>query len=158
MRAVCCSEAVKTLEWQVLTHLRLPPISSIMSLMGTFRYPVKLHGADAGVSRTREMQALVDTGATYSWIPTDILADLGYHPSFRRRLRLANGTVIEKEGGVVQVEIDGAVLPTIAIYGDVGSEPLLGAVTMEEFSLAPDPLGQRLVPVVALLMTFFDPR
>jgi len=30
---------------------------------------------------------------------------------------------------------------------------LLGAVTLEQFSLAPDPVSQRLIPVEALLMS-----
>ena len=50
------------------------------------------------------------------------------------------------------VEIDGNRLTTIAIFGDPGSEALLGAVTLEQFSLAPDPVSKRLVPVEALLM------
>jgi hypothetical protein len=44
------------------------------------------------------------------------------------------------------------VLPTIVIFGDPGSEALLGAVTLEEFSLGVDPVEKRLAPVVALLM------
>lgn len=119
--------------------------------MGTFRYPMILHSSDE--ARTRSLDALVDTGATHTWVPSDVLVDLGYRPAFRRRLRLADGTIIEREGGEVRVEIDGSILTTIVIYGDSGSEPLLGAFTMEGFSLASDPAGQRLIPVVALLMT-----
>jgi hypothetical protein len=33
---------------------------------------------------------------------------------------------------------------------------LLGATTMQELSLAPDPVNERLVPVVGLLMSLFD--
>ena len=35
-----------------------------------------------------------------------------------------------------------------------GSEPLLGAVTLEEMGLGVDPLNQRLVPVTLLLAPF----
>lgn len=95
---------------------------------------------------------MVDTGATYTWIPRPILEELGYHLRFRRKLRLADGKVIEREGTEAVVEIDGASLTTVVIFGDPGSEPLLGAVTLEQFSLAPDPVARRLVPVEALLM------
>ena len=50
------------------------------------------------------------------------------------------------------VEIDGNRLTTTAIFGDPGSEALLGAVTLEQFSLTPDPMSKRLIPVEALLM------
>ncbi len=97
----------------------------------------------------------MDTGATYTWVPRPILEELGYEPSFKRRLRLADGKVIERDGCEVVVEIDGNRLTTIAIFGDPGSEALLGAVTLEQFSLAPDPVSKRLIPVEALLMRVF---
>ena len=39
--------------------------------MGTFRIPVEI-GDQAGV-RFDTVEALVDTGATYTWIPRDVL-------------------------------------------------------------------------------------
>ena len=119
--------------------------------MGTFRYPVFLISAD-GTQRVR-LDMLVDTGATYTWVPEPTLSQLGYRPIFRQRLRLANGTVIERDGCEAVVEIDGARRTTVVIFGDPDSQPLLGAVTLEQFSLAPDPTTQRLIPVEALLMT-----
>jgi clan AA aspartic protease len=119
-------------------------------MMGTFRYPVTLLSLDRAQRVTLEM--LVDTGATYTWVPEPILRQLGYQPTFRRRLRLANGQIIERSGCEAIVEIDGNALTTIVLFGDPASEPLLGAVTLEQFSLAPDPIAQRLIPIEALLM------
>jgi predicted aspartyl protease len=65
---------------------------------------------------------------------------------------LADGTLIERDATEVVIEIDGAYRTTVVVFGDPGSEALLGAVTLEQFSLAPDPVARRLVPVVALLM------
>lgn len=118
--------------------------------MGTFRYPIVFYNRDG--TQRHQLEALVDTGATYTWVPRPILEGLGYKPSFKRRLRLADGKVIERDGCEVVVELDGNRLTTIAIFGDPGSEALLGAVTLDQFSLAPDPVQKRLVPVEALLM------
>ena len=118
--------------------------------MGTFPYPIILYSRDG--SRKQRVEALVGTGTTYTWVPRPILEELGYKPSFKRRLRLADGKVIERDGCEAVVEIDGNRLTTIAIFGDPGSEALLGAVTLEQFSLAPDPVSKKLVPVEALLM------
>jgi len=64
--------------------------------MGTFRYPIVLCSRDG--TWERRVDALVDTGATYTWVPRPILEELGYKPSFKRRLRLADGKVIERDG------------------------------------------------------------
>jgi hypothetical protein len=40
----------------------------------------------------------------------------------------------------------------VVIFGDPDLQALLGAVTLEQFSLAPDPVTKRLIPVEALLM------
>ena len=123
-------------------------------IMETFRYPIVVYDPEG--KNKREIQALVDTGATYTWIPRPILEDLGYRPSFKQRLRLADGNIIVRDGCEAVVEIDGARRTTVVIFGDPDSEALLGAVTLEQFSLAPDPVTKRLIPVEALLMGFLN--
>jgi len=39
----------------------------------------------------------------------------------------------------VPIDIGQRSQPTIAVFGDPGSDPLLGVVTLEEFRLAVDP-------------------
>ena len=41
----------------------------------------------------------------------------------------------------------GRVQPTIVVFGEPGSEPILGVVTLEEFLLAADPVHRRLISV-----------
>ena len=40
----------------------------------------------------------------------------------------------------------------MVVFGDDGAEPLLGAVTMEEFGLGVDPVRRRLAPVDGYLV------
>jgi len=105
-------------------------------------------------SRSKELKAWVDTGAAYTWIPRAVLEDLGISPTFRLRFRPANGTEIERDCTQASVKVDGSQLITVCVFGDEGSEPLLGAVTLEEMGLGVDPLNQRLVPVTLLLAPF----
>lgn len=118
--------------------------------MGTFRCRIEL-GAVGG-TRYEAIEALVDTGATYTWIPRPVLERLGITPTISRRVKLADGRIIEREGAQVPVRFDGEMLSTICLFGDEGSEPLLGSVTLEEFGLGVDPVNRQLIPVVALLM------
>ncbi|MEM3658271.1 MAG: retropepsin-like aspartic protease, partial [Candidatus Hadarchaeum sp.] len=100
--------------------------------MGTFKYPLIIYSSDG--ERTLQGEALVNTGATYTWVPRPLLEKLGHRPTFRQRLRLANGTVIERDGCEAVVAIDQAKRTTPVIFGDPGSVVILGAVTLEQFS------------------------
>ncbi len=102
--------------------------------------------------RSAEVELLVDTGATYTVLPASLLEKLGVKPVRRVRLRLADGRVVEKPLGEVGIEIEGyRASATPVVFGDEGIY-LLGAVTMEQLGLAPDPIEKRLKPVEALLM------
>ena len=118
--------------------------------VGTFRYPVEI--GDSKGERFEELRPWVDTGALYSQFPAQILERLGHRPNTTRRFRLANGAVVEWPIGEVPVRIGAEVIHTLCVFGEEGSELLLGAVTLEQFSLAPDPVNETLVPVVALLL------
>lgn len=117
--------------------------------MGAFRYPVRIGRLDGTASEA--IEALVDTGATYTWVPRPTLERLGVTPSTRRRLQLANGQIIERDAGLALITVDGETVASTCIFGDPDLVPLLGAVTLEECGLAPDPIRQRLVPVVGML-------
>ncbi len=118
--------------------------------MGTFTHPLELGPLDG--SRWETVEALIDTGATYTWIPRGALERLGIQATDRRRLRMADGQIIEREIGFALVQLDGVRVATICVFGDPDTTPLLGAVTLEEAGLAPDPVQRRLVPVVGLLL------
>lgn len=53
---------------------------------------------------------------------------------------------------VVVARLDGQTLPTLAIFGDEGAEPLLGAYTLEGFALAQALINRRLVPLPRLYL------
>jgi predicted aspartyl protease len=117
--------------------------------MGTFRVPVQI-GSLAG-GRLDRLEALVDTGATYTVWPSDRLKSLGVEPEERWPFVLADGRQVTRDVAWARVVIAGRSQPTIVIFGDPASEPLLGAFTLEGFLLAADPANRRLIPVPGLL-------
>ncbi len=117
--------------------------------MGTFRQIIQVGRLDGTACET--VEALVDTGATYTWIPKPVLDRLGIALTTRRRLQLADGQVIEREAGPVLITVSGETVATICIFGDVGSVPLLGAVALKECGLGVDPVRKQLIPVTGLL-------
>jgi clan AA aspartic protease len=115
--------------------------------MSTFSVPIEI--GVAGNGRWERIDALVDTGASYTSVPRDVLVRLGIQPQYRRRFRIADEGSIEREVGEARTRLNGAEMTTPVIFGEPGGTPLLGAVTLAVFGLAVDPLGQRLVPEVA---------
>ena len=93
------------------------------------------------------LDALVDTGSTFTSVPESILRGLGVRPRRRVRLRLADGRSHLQDLGHLNVQIDGLEGPTYIVFGAEGSPPAIGAVTLEHFLLGVDPVGQKLLPV-----------
>ena len=118
--------------------------------MGVFYQPVILANSEVPARRV-ELKLLVDTGATWTWIPEPILRGIGLTPAFTRRVKLADGRVVERNAAIALITIGQETLPTLSLFGDEGSEPLLGAVTLEEFGLGVDPVGRTLIPVIGHL-------
>jgi predicted aspartyl protease len=59
---------------------------------------------------------------------------------------------VERDMATVIVRIGDRERYTPCIFGDDGSVPLLGVVTLEEFGLGVDPVNQRLIETPGLLM------
>lgn len=114
--------------------------------MGTFT--VRLEVGDKTQSRFEVVDALVDTGATYTVLPRALLERLGVVPHARGRFELADGSEVELDLGRTWVRLNGHEEFTLVVFGE---DALLGAVTLEELRLAPDPAGRRLLSVPALL-------
>lgn len=100
---------------------------------------------DAGVLapeqvRTLELDALVDTGATTLAIPQDAADALGLVEKRKRRVRLADGNVVEFPVvlGLV-VEILGRDTVCEAVVLPAGTTPLLGQIPLEALDLIVDP-------------------
>ena len=111
--------------------------------MGTFRVSIEIAGTP--------MEALVDTGASYSWIPRDVLESLGTQPEEERVFVLADGREVRYPMAWVRIKLGDRIQPTLIVFGDSGTEPLLGAFTLEGFGLGVDPVNRRLIPVPGLL-------
>jgi clan AA aspartic protease len=118
--------------------------------VGTFRVDIEI--GDPQGERYERVEALVDTGSTYTVVPRSMLERLGVRRHARDRFRLADGRVMEEDVGQTWIRIDSRSAIRLVVFGDEDVAPLLGADTLEGLLLAPDPVGKRLVPVEGLLM------
>ena len=117
--------------------------------MSTFSYPVEI--ADLDERYSGEIEALVDTGASYTVLPGQFLRDLGVEPIGTRRLLLADGSRVDMDYGRAWATIDGEREVTIVFFGRDNGPALLGAYTLEGLALAVDPSEERLVPAAMIM-------
>ena len=125
------------------------PGGSTDSGMGTFWVSVRV--GDRAGGRLATMDALVDTGATFTWIPRDVLEGLGVEPDEEWPFVLADGREVRYPVAWIRLGLGDRVQPTITVFGEPHSGPILGAFTLESFLLAADPVNRRLISVPGLL-------
>ncbi len=120
--------------------------------MTTFRYTIGI--GDSAGQRFETVEAWVDTGASYSLVPSSILHRLGHSPTYRRPFRMADGSIVEL--GLIQltIRIGQETRVVSCVFGEEGREPLLGATAVEEFALGVDPVNHTLAPLVLNLHVF----
>lgn len=98
------------------------------------------------------VDALVDTGSTYTWIPTQVLERLEVRPQFQREFETADGRIVQRDLAIAMVRWNGETMPTLVVFGGATDAVLMGAYTLEGFALAADPVNRRLVRVRGLAM------
>ena len=118
--------------------------------MGTFRITVEI--GDPHGQRFEPVEMLVDTGATFTKAPREMLEGLGVPVESTYIAELADGTRIERTRGRTMIRLQGKEYPTPVTFGEAGEQSLLGAMALEDAMLAVDPHSKRLMPVNALEM------
>ncbi len=134
------------------TSLPTIPIAS-RSSMGIFRVPIavrnwqnqflppELKGEDA------TCMALVDSGAAELALPTEIIDKLRLEQLGTIGVRTADNSLHEyRVFGMVELEVQGRQCHVRVIELPRGSEPLLGAVPLEEMDWHISPLERKLLP------------
>ena len=117
--------------------------------MGTFNVSIQVGGPSGGEFQT--IDALVDTGASHTMLPRNLLTTLGVVAIERMAFQLADERMVEYDVGEARIRLDGRERTTLVIFGPDDAEPLLGATTLQLFNMAVDTAGERLFSVPGLL-------
>lgn len=114
--------------------------------MGIFRTTIEVASVADPANRTVLAGVMVDTGSEYSWIPEDVLADLGVAPVRLDRFETADGRILERPVGFAVIFAGGRSAATMVVFASQGEMVLLGAHGLEGLNLRVD-LGRRqLIP------------
>ena len=103
-----------------------------------------------GPKSSYEEILLVDTGATDSMVPANELEKIGVKSEGKMSYELANGTVKEYPYGLVRIEFMGETTAGRVVFGEPGSEPLLGVTALESVGIIVDPANKTLKRLPAI--------
>src|SRR5207302_4679371 len=116
--------------------------------MGIFTAKLRVWNP-ASSSSTEEIDAMVDTGASYRWVLRTRLERLDVRPVRRMQFRTNEGKTIERD----LVAADGFTGGDNVVMAEPGDMEVIGAHTLESLGLTVDPVGRKLVPAVGLALT-----
>jgi len=108
--------------------------------MGKTSTTIRLYGPDG----TAELEALVDTGATFTKISQSLASKVGLKPRRTVLTRVATGEFISRNAGTLEGELEGIrdVIPVV-IGGD--HEPaMIGYTTLEILGFKVNPITEKL--------------
>ena len=117
--------------------------------MGTFLTNIAVGRDREGPFET--VEALVDTGAVYSMLPSKLLRKLEVAPNMEREFTLADGRKQRLPIGNVRVRIGLEENYSPVIFGP-DERFLLGAVTLQIFGLIADTTHHKLIPAPELTL------
>ncbi len=94
---------------------------------------------------------LVDSGATYTLLPTEVWESIELEPTREQTFTLVDGTRVQRNIAECYLVLPQGETHTPVILGEPGDEALLGVVTLEELGLLFHPFSRTLHPMRMML-------
>lgn len=108
--------------------------------MGETRIHFKVYGANGEAA---DLEAVVDTGATFSKIPESVAARLELEAKYETEVELGDGMVIGRKLTLAEVEIEEVRRPVLVAIGEE-EKPLIGYTTLELLGFKVNPITGKL--------------
>ena len=118
--------------------------------MGIFSAKLRVWNP-ANPAQVAELEAMVDTGAAYSWIHRSRLEPLGVTVVRKLEFQMMNGKVVERDVAAVFLATDGFTGGDNVVLAEPTDFEVIGSHTLESLALTADPVRKVLVPLKAAL-------
>ena len=102
--------------------------------------------------RSRTLCGTVDTGASFTVVPEDILDELGIERGESLLFSLADGSIHERCIGYSLMELEGRSEIVTVVFGSSNRKILIGAESLVELRFAVDLVNNRLIPVDLIVL------
>jgi predicted aspartyl protease len=110
---------------------------------------VTLHSPD--MSRSEQIELLVDTDSTYIWVSNVTLERLNVKAKTTRKFKTIDGRLLERKIGEVLMEYMNEKATRMVVFADKGDAEVLGVDALEGLGLEVDPITKQLKKAEALL-------
>jgi predicted aspartyl protease len=120
--------------------------------MGGFSAKLRIWNPDAP-EKAEEVEAMVDTGAAFSWIHRERLERTGMTALRRMGFRAIDGSIIERDTAAIWVGSESFTGPDTVVVAERNDMEVIGVHTIEGLGLAADPVQKKLVPTVGYALT-----
>jgi predicted aspartyl protease len=114
--------------------------------MGIFRTTIAVAPLVAWARKAEFPDVMVDTGSEFSWLPADVLQELGIPAVRSERFESADGRILERPVGFAMLFAAGRSGPSVVVFGEPEDMVLLGAHGLEGLNLRIDLGRKELVP------------
>jgi aspartyl protease family protein len=115
--------------------------------MGSFSAKLRVWNPNSP-EKVEELEAMVDTGAPFSWMHRDRLERLGVERLRRIGFRAIDGSILERETAAVWVASNDFKAPDIIVMAEPSDMEVIGVHTIEGLGLVADPVQKKLIPTV----------
>jgi len=110
---------------------------------------ITLHSPD--LSRSEQVELLVDTGLTYTWVSDAALRRLNVEVKSVRKFRTIDGRLLERSIGEVVIEYMNEKATRMAVFAEKSDTEVLGVDALEGLGLEVDPITKQLRKAESLL-------
>jgi len=117
--------------------------------LGHTRAKVTLYSPD--ISKSEQIELLVDTGSTYTWVSGIVLKRLNIEAKTARRFKTIDGRLLERKVGEAIIEYMNEKATRMVVFADRGDAEVLGVDALEGLGLEVDPITKQLRKAEALL-------
>jgi predicted aspartyl protease len=114
--------------------------------MGIFRTGIGVAALQRPERTVLLPAAMVDTGSEYSWLPAELLSDLGVVPVRIDAFETADRRVLHRPVGFAHVSAGGRIGASAVVFAEPGDMVLLGAHGLEALNLRIDLNRKELIP------------
>lgn len=117
--------------------------------MGHVYVKVKILSLD--LTASEEVELMVDSGSTYTWVSEQVLERLGIKKERDKEFKTIEGRLPRRNTGMGVVELMGERAPTILVFAQEGDAKVLGVHALEGLGFEFDPVKRELKKVEAIL-------
>jgi predicted aspartyl protease len=117
-----------------------------MDEVSIFRTTLEVEAFPNSGKRITLPGVMVDTGSEYTWIPEEVLAELGVAPVRVDRFQTADGRILERRVGFAVIYAGGRSAAAMVVFAQPGEILLLGATGLESLNLRVDLMLRELIP------------